>query len=175
MSQINIVTNTDSGGSGLSQFFVAFLVFVIGTGIFGFYVFYWLEAKLRYFWFLFLDNYGKADFSFSNLMKQMKELNEVNKYDAFKKSLLSEMGVDTISEATSFTSSVVFSKIGKWSGSPIGNAGAEIASGYVHALTTELGIYAKLVVSYILYRHSRNYLYNKPQVTNENVYLLENI
>lgn len=57
-----------------------------------------MKIKLRYAWFLFIDNYGKEQFSYRELFIEMNELNKINKSDAFKKSLVTTLGTDFVKD-----------------------------------------------------------------------------
>lgn len=68
--------------------------FIIFLPIVMYMAFYYLKIKLRYIWFVFLDFYGQPEFSYKNLFQEMKQLNDINKGETFKKSLMTNLGAD---------------------------------------------------------------------------------
>ena len=101
----------------------------------------------------------------------LKELNEINKTESFKKSLFISLGADLAQNATQliagFTFRNSFSLLGK-NGKVIG----DVAGAYTNNLTNEMSDLAKKATNYVLYRFSREQLYKKAQLVNENIYSL---
>jgi hypothetical protein len=132
--------------------------------------FYYLNIKLRYIWFIFLDNFGKSDFSFQKLKSEMDKLNSISKSELFKKSLIMNIGVDTTKGLINFSmwsalrSLNGIGKGGEVAGSVIGAYGSE--------LTNQLASYSKIIGNYILYRFACSVLYQRVQEVNENLYRL---
>jgi len=140
---------------------------LLGLGILALYWLY-IDIKLRYIWFIFLDNYGKSDFSYKNLFKQMNELNQVNKLDSFKKSLAVNLGADFVENLIQFPLFKRISSIFRKSEGGTNNVVSTYSSGFIG----EMSRLAKIVANYVLYRYSREQLYKEPQIINENIYSL---
>ena len=145
---------------------VAFLAVLIAIAVYS----YYLKIKLRYLWFIFLDNYGR-DYSHTFLTAEMKKLNSISKTDTFKKSLIANLGTDSISGLSRMaigTISKGMSVFGGEAGKLLGG----ITEIYGKELARQATDFGNISAQYILYRFARKELYGEEQVVNDSIYLL---
>jgi hypothetical protein len=151
--------------------FLYFLGFFIVAGpIILWFYFKFINIKLRYIWFIFLDNYGKNK-SYHDLFKEMHELNEINKSEAFRKSLAVDIGADFLQNLTSaaagFSLKKIFGSFGKG-----GKVFGDITSAYASDVAAQMANLSKLAANYVLYCYSVEQAYKVSQTSNENIYSL---
>ena len=145
---------------------VALLTVLIAIAVYS----YYLKIKLRYLWFIFLDNYGR-DYSHTFLTSEMKKLNNISKTDTFKKSLLANLGTDSLSGLSRMaigTISKGMSVFGGEAGKLVGG----ITGIYGKELARQAANFGNISAQYILYRFARKELYGEEQVVNDSIYLL---
>jgi hypothetical protein len=154
------------GGMSFLYFFGFFLI--IGPVILWFY-FTYINIKLRYIWFIFIDNYGKEPFFYHDLFKEMYELNEINKAEAFRKSLAVDIGADflqnLIGMSYGLSLKAALGQFGKR-----GQVFGDVASAYSSDVVAQKASLSKLAANYVLYCYSKEQLYKKPLVENEKIY-----
>lgn len=147
---------------------ISSVVFVIVLIAYG----YYLKTKLRYTYFIFLDTFGKSN-SYKLMIEEMKKLNSVSKSETFKKSLLLNIGVDSLNSIATLSIESIsyglaqFGNTGKLVGNLMRVYGVEASR-----QATELG---NISAQYILYLFARKEIYGTEQEINENVYKLSNI
>jgi len=128
----------------------------------------YVQIKLRYAWFLFIDLYGQDSFSYRRMLQEMKRLNEVIKQEAFKKLLVTTLGVDTTAEAAN-----ILIGTGARALSHRGNAG-NAAGFYVNTIGGEYvaiaSDYSKQVAYYMFYSVARASVYGNAQLLNTSLY-----
>lgn len=141
------------------------VVFIVSLVVYG----YYLKTKLRYTYFIFLDSFGK-NVSFGSMIDEMNKLNDVSKSESFKKSLLINIGADSVNSIAISVTGLIGNGIAQFGGAGklVGNlvrAYGEEASRQV----TELG---NISAQYILYRFARKEAYGTEQEVNEDIYRL---
>lgn len=145
-----------SGGLGLT------------TAILSWFYFYYLRIKLRFFWPLFLDHYGKGKFSFRLIVAEMIKFNMVHKNEAFKQLLAIHIGTDT---AQAVVTSVGAGFLGVIANKnkyveAVAIAGTLIVSEMAHQFAS----LSKITANYMIYRYIRYFYYQNTQEVNENMY-----
>lgn len=130
----------------VSPMIVLFIIFLY---------FYYLKVhKLKFLWFVFLDNYNK-NFSYTNLFK---ENNRLNKIDSKKM------------EGRSFVYFLA-EEIAKFIGYTL-SSGTGYMRPFFEETTRQITSFSRIIAYHILYRYARNKIYLKPDKVNENLYKL---
>lgn len=132
--------------------------------------FYFLKIKLRFIWFIFLDSYGKERFSYKMIFKEMKKMNEISENEIFKKTLLVNIGADSLEAITEMMIRELqkgFSVFGK-----PGQLFGALFRSYSEVGTKQVISLGQIAAIYVLYRYAKLMLYNQPQEINENIYKL---
>jgi hypothetical protein len=117
-----------------------------------------------------LDWYGKTEFLYRTLFQEMNKLNEISKSEIFKKTLLINLGADSL-EAITDTMIKELQKGFGVLGKPGQLFGALFRS-YSEVGTKQVISLGKIAAIYTLYRYARQTLYNQPQEINESIYKL---
>ena len=149
----------------LSSSLTLFAVCVIGLVVYGYYI----ETKLRYSWFIFLDKWG-TNHSYKTMLEDLRKLNEVSKSDTFKKSLILNIGADSINSIAQLTIESIsfglsqFGDTGKMVGSLV-----KIYAQEASRQATDLG---NISAQYMLYRFAHKEATGTEQEVNENIYNL---
>jgi len=133
---------------------------------------YYISIKLRYVWFIVLDNYGNPYFSTHELLTTMRQLNNISKSDSFKKSLLIHIGADTVKAVADNVIWAGLSAINKMGKS--GKIFSGVSGGYATEVTNQISSYSKKIGDYILYRSAHLVMTGSTQQVNEHVYRLQN-
>ncbi len=155
----------DASDTSTMIFLAVFFVMMIAIVLYC----YYLKIKLRYLWFLFLDNYSH-DHSHTFLVAEMKKLNNISKTDTFKKSLVANLGTDSVKGLAQMaigTISTGMSAFGGEAGKLLGGV-TEI---YGKELARQAADFGNISAQYILYRFARKELYGEEQVINDSLYL----
>jgi hypothetical protein len=162
---VTLLLGAGDASVGIISYFIAIILFLIG--IFGYS--YYIRTKLRYVWFIFLDKFG-SDFSYNSAIEEMNNLNRISKSEIFKKSLILNIGTDSINSlARSIIGTISygmssFGNTGKMLGGLMRVYGEEASR-----QATDLG---NISAHYILYRFARKEAYGTEQRVNENLYRL---
>lgn len=145
-------------------------------GVVGFAVYVFLtELRLRFLWFIFLDNYGKKDFNVTSSIAEQDRLNKVMKMDGFKRALVVDLGSDVIdivvqaivNEVVLGAASAV-SKVNTVAGKITEN----VLGYYTKELTKQSVSLGRTAAFYILYREARQASEHASIHVNEHVYKL---
>ncbi|MES2470876.1 MAG: hypothetical protein V4526_01430 [Patescibacteria group bacterium] len=157
-------------GDMQSYFVMAIPVVVIVIIVSLFFYGYYLKTKLRYTWFVFLDKYG-SEYTYHSIMDEVDELNQISKSETFKKSLLVNLGTDSVRGVANMAVGIIgmgFAQLGGAAGRAVGGVirmyGQEVAR-----QATDLG---NIAAQYILYRFARKERFGEEQVVNENLYTI---
>ncbi len=129
-----------------------------------------LPIRLRYIFFIFLDTYGQADFSYSKIFQKNNELIKIQS-TAFQLKGLVFMG---LSEVVKGLTSYILSRF-QGLASSLGVAGAIFGSGVRmvgEETAKQLTSMAKIVAYYMMYRYSRQAAGEQLQHVNESMYNL---
>lgn len=148
-------------------YFVLFIVFIVGTAIYS----YYMRTKLRYTWFIFLDRFG-TEKTYRSMIEDMNQLNDISKSETFRKSLIVNIGADSVDGITKIavgTISYGLSQLGD-SGKLLGGI-LRVYGEEASRQTTDL---ANISAQYVLYRFARKQAHGNEQEINENVYRLLN-
>lgn len=128
----------------------------------------YLKTKLRYVWFLFLDMYGKQDFSHKTYFEELEKLNGACESGTFKKALLINFVADSIPTIIALMTNTLQKNVvdvTKLTAAPT------IISGAVAGETINQAVlFGRMVAIYILYKFARTALYGETQEINEYVY-----
>lgn len=153
--QINII---------IASFFVLILFFIM-LWIYS----YYLKIKLRYAWFIFLDKFGPT-YSYKSIIDEMDILNKISKSETFKKSLILNIGTDSINILALSTIGIIshgmsnFGNTGRMFGSILRIYGEEASR-----QAADLG---NISAHYILYRFARKEAHGNEQEVNDYLYSL---
>jgi hypothetical protein len=151
---------------------IAFAIVLLGFPvIMWIYSHYYLQAYLRFAWFLFLDTFGSQENGFGSIVSEMKKLNTVSKSDSFKKALVAELGSDSIT----FIADVAVNSILSGISAVNQKAGAIVGSLTkvpAEEMAKQSADFAKLSAVYLLYRKARELSEESPQSVNEKIYSL---
>ncbi|KKP80362.1 MAG: hypothetical protein A2271_04775 [Candidatus Moranbacteria bacterium RIFOXYA12_FULL_35_19] len=132
---------------------------------------YYLRIKLRFSWFIFLDQYGKDNFSFKNLIKEMEELEKISKNEQFKKAFMINFGVDSVEVLINTVNSLISNKLISLN-SNVGNVAGVVLKHAGDEIAMQASSFAKIAAMYILYQFARQELYGKSQEVNDFIYNL---
>ncbi len=147
--------------------FILMIVVVCPILVYIFY--YYLKIKLRYFWFIFFDNFGNANFSADKIIEEIKRLNNINKSESFKKSIVSSLGIDFSKDmalhSSGFVLSGIFGKAGQ-----VGKALENVGGAYASETASQFASYAKIVANRILYEVAIKELYCVDRIVNKELY-----
>ena len=153
----------------LVNVWVGAFVFIVGGPVLIWLYYLYIEVKLRYVWFVFLDRYSEG-MHLGEVFDEMAKLNSINRSDAFRKSLAVAFGSGVLQDAAQLATGSVFSQIGRL-GKGAKVAG-DVASAYSSELIGQTASLVKLAANYVLYQYSREQLYGKSQAVNEHLYAL---
>ncbi len=155
------------GIQGNSQLLLI-IISILLAALIGFIAYgYYLKTKLRYTWFIFLDKWG-ANYSYPTFLAEMKKLNEVSKSETFKKSLLANVGTDSINSIAKLAiDSISFGleQLG-------GQVAADIIRVYGNEASRQATDLANISAQYVLYRFALKEVSGGEQEVNDNVYNL---
>jgi hypothetical protein len=144
-----------------------FLLSLIALAVYSYYI----KIKLRYTWFLFMDMYGTA-YSYDALVAEMNKLNDISKSDTFKKSLVANLGTDSVKVLTQSAVSMI-SRGMSYFGGEAGRVLGAITQIYAQEATRQITDLANIAAQYILYRFARKELRGEEQAVNETLYQLK--
>jgi hypothetical protein len=138
---------------------------------------YYLNIRLRYTWFLFLDGYKKMESDYTNLFVQVDRLNAVMKSESFKKALVLNLGTDSIASITNNVISTMTQGLstvaGGLTGSKVlGEMASSLTDAYGKELVQQIASYARIVAMYMLYQSARKEAFGEGQIVNTEVYNL---
>jgi hypothetical protein len=131
---------------------------------------YFLRIKLRYSWFIFLDKFGNTD-SYDVMINEMNTLNQISKSETFKKSLIANLGTDSINSLVQMavgTISMGFAQFGE-----VGKAVGQVLNIYGKEMSRQTTDLANISAQYILYRFARKEAFGQEQEVNNTLYNLE--
>ena len=151
------------------QLILLILPFLLLIGIF-LYSYFYLRVRLRYVWFIFLDTYQKANFSYSVVFEELNKLNSVSKSDSYKKALILNLGTDSVNLVAQVAVGGIsygISQLGK-AGEVVGSVVNVVGKEASHQATS----FANIAAMYILYRFALEQMYGEDQEVNENIYKL---
>jgi len=155
---------------GLGQAAVVATVLSPFLAIIGIIIFsYYIRTKLRYVWFIFLDKYG-TEYTHHQLIEEMNKLNTVSKSETFKKSLIANLGTDSVNLLANVAIGTIshgMSMFGK-GGKLLGN----LTQAYGQALSRQAADLGNIAGQYLIYRFALKEVYGKEQVVNEELYRL---
>lgn len=165
---VSLVVNTDGADDKVG--IVRYAMFALSAFAVGvvFYI-YFLKIRLRYSWFIFLDTFGGV-YSFGDLMLEMNKLNAISKTETFKKSLVANLGTDSLKGLTNVVVGTLALSISKLGG--VGEALGSLTRVYGNELARQTTDLANITAQYLIYKFARKELYSKDQVVNEALYKL---
>jgi hypothetical protein len=129
-----------------------FVIFVLSESMTLAIVYLWLRSYLRYFIFVFLDKFGSENFTLSNIITEMKQLNDINKEKSFSTTALLSISQELLFSGTARHGGVV------------GNV--------TKSLGYEFSAVARIAAAYTNYRKARKQLFGVEQHINNNLYSL---
>lgn len=148
------------------------LMFIVILPIMIYLYYYYIKIKLRYIWFIFFDNFSKTNLCYSDLFKEMSELNKINKKESFKKSLISNFGIDLTHDITRFTTGIsIHSTLGNMGN--VGKVTADVAGAYASESIYQFSSLAKIVTNYLLYCVAMREFHGKERKINAEIYSLK--
>jgi hypothetical protein len=145
---------------------IAILLFLVGIFIYGYYI----KIKLRYTWFLFLDTYGN-NYPYQNLFDEMERLNAVSKSESFKKSLIANLGADSVKAITQIAIGTITKGMSQFGGKA-GEAFGAVVNVYGQEIARQATNLGNIAAQYILYRFARKELHGQEQSVNDKIYTL---
>lgn len=132
---------------------------------------YYTRIALRYTWFIFLDRYS-PQLTFMTIIDEMKKLNAVARTEAFKKSLLSTIGVDSVGGLTSAALGAITTGMGSAVSGKFGELLGQVTRLYGQVYIKQATDLSHIAAQYILYRHVVREVYGEHQIVNEALYQL---
>ncbi|MEK7554426.1 MAG: hypothetical protein AAB518_00350 [Patescibacteria group bacterium] len=133
---------------------------------------YYLRTRLRYADFLFLDRVSSSGVRYADLFREMEELNQVRKREAFIKALVANVGSDTLKGITRILARDIAIGMGQL------GAGGKVAGAVIGTYAQELSRQAidlgNIAARYLMYRVARKIVYGSEQEINEYLYRLGN-
>ena len=131
----------------------------------------YMRIKLRYFWFLFIDNYSRSDFSYKMIIEKMNELNKAKKKETFKKALVMHLGIDFFQNFIDLSTYLFLGKAFSLFKSNNINWLESAVTTYAKEVNQEIFHLSKSVANYVLYDFSKKYL-NQKDLESNNIYNL---
>lgn len=134
----------------------------------------YLKTKLRYVWFLFLDMYGRPNFSYRIYFEELEKLNKIGGSEIFRKALLINFSADSIPIIITLITNVLQKNavdVTKLTAVP-SSWPSVISSAVAGEIMNEAMIFGRMVAICILYRFARITLYGETQEINEYLYTL---
>ena len=142
---------------------ISFAVLLIGFIVYSYYI----RTKLRYAWFIFLDRFG-PNYSFGSVIEEMHNLNQISKSDTFKKSLVLNIGTDSVNGLAQSAIGIIshgMSNLGE-----VGNVLGGVLTVYGNEASRQVTDFGNISANYILYRFVRKEAYGNEQDVNEYLY-----
>ena len=134
----------------------SFFIFLVFGPLVSWVYFYYIDIKLRYFWFIYLDRFGGEDFSFKKIKKEMLNLNKVAKSEAFKKILVSNFGIASINSISKGIVNLLtfhLSKLGD-----LGKTTSQSINYFTTEYTNQATSIGRIITKYLLYKNARKLL-----------------
>jgi hypothetical protein len=130
--------------------------------------YYYLDIKLRYFWMIYLDRYGSDDFSYKNIKLEMFRLNEISKSASYKKIIIMNFGIASVS---AITKGIIESLTSFLEGlGSFGIAAGNSLDMFIEEYFNQAASMGKTFTKYVLYKHARAVLYDEEQIVNTSLY-----
>lgn len=133
--------------------------------------FYYLDIKLRYFWFIFLDRYGSENFSYKKIIDETKKLGKANEGEIFKKTFLISLGADSLNQLSKAITNRIIDQLAKL-GSGAGITG-KVLKIYSEEVFHQITSLSKITAKYVFYRHARMKMGHNKHEVNNNIYNIE--
>ena len=132
---------------------------------------YYLQARLRFAWFLFVDTYGMTEGSFRNIVSELNKLNKISTTDSFKKALVAEIGSDSAVIITNTTIGLILNGI-SLANSKVGAIISSVVRVPAEEMASQSADFAKMAANYLLYRKAKELAGEETQFVNEKIYSL---
>jgi predicted membrane protein len=132
---------------------IVFWIIVFGGLGFNFVYFYYLDIKLRYFWFIFLDYYGSDKFSYRKIIKETKKLGKVNEDKIFKKTFFLLFGADALNQLSRSITNTIVKQLGSFGTGA--NATGKAMKTYSDEVLYQITSLSKITAKYVFYLHAR--------------------
>jgi len=117
------------------------------------YTHYFLAAKTRFLWFIYMSHFGEG-FSSSAIFDEVKKLNSVDKGDD-KVAMFGYLKRDMAADISSFTTSSTIDAV-----APKG-LGSDIAKGYARGMAIDAVEYSKMKLNYAQFKDAYSKVYGK--------------
>jgi len=135
-----------------------------------FYNRFYLGFKTKFARFLFLDSY-KHNFSYKDFFEELEKLNNINKKEMFKKTLLTYFGADSLHTISQITISSIqkgINRLGR-----VGKVTGALTKPVLDELSRQAVHFGEIAAIYLLYRLARLSLHQKEQEVNNYIYNLD--
>jgi len=143
-------------------------------GVMWVYSHYYLEAHLRFAWFIFIDTYGTPSTNFSKIVSEIDRLNKISTSDSFKRALVAEIGSDSAIVIANTMTGIIQNGV-----TLINNNAGAIFGGIFKIAAEEMAKqsahFAKISTTYLLYKKAKELAGDDSQFVNEKVYSLDSM
>ena len=148
----------------LAGIFLIFIPFVLVTGI----IYAIVILKLRFIYFVFLDHYGKRDFSFEEVLDESLLLNKVRGREQLRKILTTYAGVHSLGALVNMVNSTLLNRLGKY----VGKAIIAPIRIYTSMYIKEASSFAKIIAWYLIYKKALKVFIGVEHRVNKHLYQL---
>lgn len=165
-----ISANSESSVNAMELTGIPIILLLLSPVFLVLYYNFYLRIKIRYAWFLFIDEYKPQGFSFKDLRKNMNVLNSLRKSEEYKKSLSVFLASDAAGFAIDYAANQgnkILSGLGR-GGEAIGSVATPVAKESAKQTVQ----FSQIVSLYALYRYARWYAFKESQSVNPNIYAL---
>ena len=161
----------------LAGIFLVFVPFVLVSGI----IYAIVILKLRFIYFVFLDHYGKRDFSFEEVLDETIRLNKVGGKEQLKKVLVTYVGVHSLGALVNMVNSALLNRLeriigrsyaGKAIKDYVGKAVTAPIRIYTSMYIKEASSFAKIIAWYVIYKKALKISIGVEHRVNKNLYQL---
>ncbi len=136
---------------------------------------YTVSLRLRFVWFIFLDNYGTEQSSTKAIIEEQDQLNKAAESIGLKRAIATGITSSLVSVIATFVSDMVLLgalEVSRASGSKSGQAVLKVVQTYSREVINQASSLGHSVAIYILYKESRKAAGQKEIVVNEHLYKL---
>lgn len=126
-----------------------------------------IHVQLRFFWFIFLDDYRKGC-SFRTLLTIMSQVNKISRSDTVKRLLITDFASDTLNGLMRVTTTIIRQKLGSFG--KVGQAAGALLKITADVMSSQIVSLGRISALYILYRYARKAAFQEEQKVNEWIY-----
>jgi hypothetical protein len=138
------------------------------------YVIY-MQTRLRFLWFVFLDHAGQPNYSSSLVLQKTSEIHHISKKETFSKALVTILTASTAGMITDLATTQIAQGLAMASGvsgSITGKVGSNLISVFGKSYARQIVSFGAIASIYILYMQARRIVGGEKQSVNEALYEL---